>query len=151
MLSKHGGKISLSLFLWPSHLSAVRSVIPGLTAMKVSTQPIGVAFLHYPVFLFNLCTLLTVGLNSFLMAFTIIRLEAIVGNRGLCAGRTSTHHSHYSGNCGSQVSFHSTCVHVQSCSALQLQLWLFQIKEAPQGRPRRRHGEAIHQPLFTTG
>lgn len=65
------------------------------------------AFQHIKVFLFNLCTLMAVALSSAFMDFTVIRLEAGAGNRGLCAGGSAAHHTHCSGNGGRQVSFSS--------------------------------------------
>lgn len=63
-----------------------------------------VTFQHIKVFLFNLCTLMAVALSSPFMDFTVIRLEAGVGNRGFCAGGSAAHHSHCSDRGGRQVS-----------------------------------------------
>lgn len=64
-------------------------------------------FQHIKVFLFNLCALMAVALSSPFMDFTVIRLEAVVGDHCLCAGRSAAHHSHCSDNGGRQVSFSS--------------------------------------------
>lgn len=66
-----------------------------------------VFFKDVKVFLFNLCTLKAVALISPFMDLTVVRLEAGVGNRGLCAGGGSAHHRLCSGDGGRQVSFPS--------------------------------------------
>lgn len=66
-----------------------------------------VAFHHIKGFLFNLCTLMPVALSSPFLDFTVVRLEAGVGDRGLCAGVTIALHTHCSGRGGRQVSFSS--------------------------------------------
>lgn len=57
--------------------------------------------------MFNLCTITTVTLTSLLLDFTVIRLAAVVANRGSRVGGAAAHHTHSSDNRSSQVSFPS--------------------------------------------
>lgn len=50
---------------------------------------------------------MAVALSSPFISVTVIRLEAGVGYRGLCAGGSAAHHTHCSDNGGRQVSFAS--------------------------------------------
>lgn len=149
------------LLFWCSLLSAVHLVCPGLTVVIVSIHPTeGAGFHDITVFLFNLHTLMAAALTDEFHRYQTRswcwQSWALCWG-DCCSSRLSLLWYSWPGQFpnGSFLIIAAWLVPTRGhrYSLLQLRLWPFQIKEAPQSQ-HRRHWKALHQPLFcqfTTG